>query len=175
VSQPFLAEIKLMACNFPPYGYAFCAGQLMSISQNTALFSLIGTFYGGDGRTTFALPNLQSQVPIMVGQGPGLSDYSLGEAGGLPSVNLTTQELPAHTHTAVASAEQANLPVPGPDRLFANSMNGFIYQSQTTQNLTQLAQQAITTAGSGTPHTNMQPYLALNYCIALQGIYPKRP
>ena len=174
MSDPFLAEIKLMGCNFAPRGFAFCAGQLLTIQQNTALFSLIGTFYGGDGRTTFALPNLQGQVPIMVGQGPGLSPYDLGETAGTPTVTLQTGNLPEHTHSVRASAEQANLPVPGPDRLFANSMNGNIYQSE-TQGVTPLAQDSVTFTGSSAPHTNLQPSVALNFVIALEGIYPKRP
>jgi microcystin-dependent protein len=175
VSQPFLGEIKIMANNFPPRGYAVCAGQLLTIQQNTALFSILGTYYGGDGRTTFALPNLQSRTPIMVGQGPGLSDYELGETAGFPGISLTPEELPQHTHTVSGSAENANLPLPGYDRLFANSIDGSIYQSAVSGNLSPLAKQTITPTGDSAPHNNIQPSLALNIVIALEGIYPKRP
>jgi microcystin-dependent protein len=175
VSEPFIGEIKIMANNFPPRGYAVCAGQLLSIAQNTALFSILGTYYGGDGRTTFGLPNLQGNVPLMVGQGPGLSPYTLGETGGAPGIMLTSDELPSHTHTVSASAEQGAFPIPGPDRLFAQSKNGNAYQSTTSQSLTPLAQQAITRTGNSAPHNNMQPYVALNIVIALEGIYPARP
>jgi microcystin-dependent protein len=175
VSQPFTGEIKIMANNFPPRGFAVCAGQLLSIAQNTALFSLLGTSYGGDGRTTFALPNLQSKAPLMVGQGPGLSPYTLGETGGDPGIMLTSDQLPQHTHTVSGSAEQAVYPIPAPDRLFAQSTPGPVYQSNTSQNLTSLAPQTISKTGNSAPHNNLQPYVALNIVIALEGIYPKRP
>ena len=175
MSSPFMAEIKIMANNFPPRGFAVCAGQLLTIQQNTALFSLLGTTYGGDGRTTFALPNLQSKAPIMVGQGPGLSDYDLGETAGSPGIMLTPQELPQHTHTVSVSAEQAVYPIPAADRLFAQSKDGQVYQSATSGNLAPLAKQAITPTGDSAPHNNLQPSLALNIVIALEGIYPKRP
>ena len=138
MSDPFLGEIKIMANNFPPRGFAVCAGQLLSIQQNTALFSLLGTSYGGDGRTTFALPNLQSKVPIMVGQGPGLSDYTLGQTGGFPGISLTPEENPPHTHTVSGSAEQAVFPIAAANRLFAQSVGGQLYQTATAQNLTPL-------------------------------------
>jgi microcystin-dependent protein len=175
VSDPYMAEIRLVGFNFAPKGHAFCAGQLLSIAQNTALFSLLGTFYGGDGRSTFALPNLQGRVPIHAGQGPGLSDYSLGEPGGVPTVELRGDQMPSHPHTVSGSAEQAVYPIAAPDRLFAQSSGGNLYQSGTSQNLTNLATQAIEYAGGDVPHNNLQPYMAINYVIALEGIYPPRP
>jgi microcystin-dependent protein len=175
MSDQYVAEIRIFAGNFAPIGWAFCNGQLMSISQNTALFSLLGVTYGGDGRTTFGLPNLQGLSPLQPGQGGGLSNYSLGETGGVPNVTLLTTELPSHQNPVQGSntpgdnsdptgrvwgipavARGTNLYAPGPVN-------------------TQMSPQAFSLTGGGQPHNNMPPYLALNFIIALQGIFPSRP
>jgi microcystin-dependent protein len=174
VSDQFLAEIRIFPFAFAPKGWAFCDGQLMPISQNTALFSLLGTFYGGDGKSTFALPNMQGNVPIQQGQGKGLSEYFLGQFSGTPSVTLLQTEMPLHTHTVQAAptivAGDTNI---APANAFAKSSQGNVYTP--AANLTQLNFQAITIMGSDFPHNNMMPYLTLNFCIALQGIFPARP
>ena len=174
MSEPFIGEIRLWAGNFAPRGWALCNGQLIGISQNTALFSILGTMYGGNGTTTFGLPNLVGRVPIHAGQGPGTSYYAEGEPGGVETVTLTLNELPSHTHQVNVSAEQAALVAPGPDRLLAQSTDGNAYQSTTGQNLTPLNQQGLPPTGGDLPHDNMQPYLALSFIIALQGIFPPR-
>lgn len=156
MAEPFIAEIRLFAGNFAPTGWAFCLGQLLPISQNTALFSLLGTYYGGDGRTTFALPDLQDRVPIHHGQGPGLTPRGLGEEGGASEVLLTTAELPAHAHPAASAPATTNRAigaVPAAGGRYANA----------------------TPSGPTSPHQNRPPYLGLTYIIALQGIFPPRP
>ncbi len=173
MADPFVAEIRILTCNFAPKGWAFCNGQLLPISQNTALFSLLGTFYGGDGKSTFALPNFQASVPMSQGQGPGLSDRPVGESGGVPSVTLLGTEIPLHTHALQAAADAADLKAPLPTRAAARSDGGFVYQSTTT-GLGQMAVQAVSVMGSSLPHNNMQPYLAVNFCIAMQGVFPPR-
>jgi microcystin-dependent protein len=175
MSDQFLAEIRIFPFNFPPTGWAFCDGQLMPISQNTALFSLLGTVYGGDGKSTFALPDLQGSAPMQPGQGQGLSDRFLGEMSGVESITLLQSEIPVHTHTLMAdNLDPADQPVPSPLRVLAQSQNVFAYQPANA-NLTPMAFQALPPAGGGLPHNNMQPYLTLNFCIALQGIFPQRP
>ena len=172
MTDQFLAEIRLFPFNFPPTGWAFCNGQLLPISQNTALFALLGTFYGGDGKSTFALPNLLDSAPLCQGQGQGLSEYFLGQTGGSESVTLLQSEMPFHTHSMNgATQDPALAKVVGPDSSWGLSQGGGIYQD--TQN-TQLALQAVAPAGGSLPHNNMQPYLTLNFCIALQGIFPPR-
>jgi microcystin-dependent protein len=172
VADPFIAEIRIFPFNFPPKGWAFCNGQIMPITQNTALFSLLGVTYGGDGKSTFGLPNLQGSAPLHFGQGPGLSAYLLGDRGGTQTTTLLESEIPAHTHAARANLlDPADTNVPSPNASFAPSTGGTLYQP--AQNAT-LAPQALTPAGGGLPHTNMQPFLALNFCIALQGIFPPR-
>jgi microcystin-dependent protein len=172
VSDPFLAEIRIFPFNFAPTGWALCDGQLMSISQNTALFSLLGTTYGGDGRSTFGLPNLQGQAPMQQGQGPGLSLRDLGENGGEMAVALLQTQMPSHSHSLHADAiDLADTNEVSQNASFAQSGGGTLYQ--TSSNVT-LAPQALPPAGGGQPHTNLQPYLTLNFCIALQGIYPPR-
>jgi microcystin-dependent protein len=167
MSEPFLGEIRIFGFNFAPRGWAFCNGQLLAISQNTALFSLLGTTYGGNGQTTFALPNLQSRVPVHFGQGPGLSSYSLGQAAGVESVTLIASQLPAHNHTVNASTQSditgnptGNFPAGGAsyDTTANTTMNGAMVGG----------------GGGNQPHENLQPYLALNFCIALAGIFPSR-
>jgi microcystin-dependent protein len=176
MADPFVAEIRIFPFNFAPKGWAWCNGQLMPISQNTALFSLLGTTYGGDGKSTFALPDMQGNAPIHAGQGPGLSLYDLGQMGGSDNVTLLTSEMPAHTHFMRAhNADQADAQNPSPNTSIAQSANGFAYQSNATQNLTQLNPQILTPAGGALPHNNMMPYLTLYFNIALQGVLPARP
>lgn len=174
MADPFVAEIRIFPFNFAPAGWAFCNGQLLPISQNTALFSLLGTTYGGDGKSTFALPDLQGSAAMHPGQGQGLSLRDLGEIGGSETVTLIQTEIPAHTHTLRASDLPADQLVPNPNRVLASSQNAFAYQPAAT-GLGAMAPQALAPAGGSLPHNNMQPYLTLNFCIALQGVYPPRP
>ena len=173
--DPFVAEIRIFPFNFAPRGWAFCDGQILPISQNTALFSLLGTTYGGDGKSNFALPNMQGNTPMHPGQGPGLSLHDLGETGGSETVTLLESEMPAHSHFMRAhNGDQADHQIPGPTTSLAQSANGNAYQSTANSNLAQLAGQILTPAGGDQPHNNMQPYLTLNFCIALQGVFPPR-
>jgi microcystin-dependent protein len=174
MSSPFVAEIKMWGGNFAPTGYAQCNGQLLPISQNTALFSLLGTFYGGDGKSTFALPNLEGSTPLCQGQGPGLSDYFLGQQSGTSTITLLQTEIPIHTHNWGGSGNQGDLPVGAPDRLLAQSSPGQAYQSVTNANLTQMNPSTLTIAGASFPHNNMMPYLTLTFIIAQQGVFPPR-
>jgi microcystin-dependent protein len=172
VSEPFVAEIRIFAGNFAPRSWAFCNGQLLPISQNTALFSLIGTTYGGDGRTTTALPDLQGRAPMHPGRGPGLTDRRLGQRGGVEMVTLTEAQMPNHNHTARALSDPADLFSPA-NRSLARSRNGNAYQSSAS-NLVELGSAVMPSAGGSQAHNNMQPYLTINYIIALQGLYPSR-
>jgi microcystin-dependent protein len=169
--DPFVAEIRIFAFNFPPTGWAFCDGQILPLSQNTALFQLLGTTYGGDGKSTFALPNLRGNAPMHPGQGPGLSEHDLGETGGSETVTLLQAEIPAHTHALRANNTLGDSPVPAGNTLarFANA-----YQQTTNANLVAMAPEALPPAGGSQPHNNMMPYLTLNFCIALQGVFPPR-
>ena len=170
MSEPFLSEIRMMSFNFPPKGWALCNGQLLPINQNQALFSLLGTTYGGDGQTTFALPNLRGRVPMHMGSG-----FTLGETGGEASHTLTIGELPTHLHAVNATAATATATpdsVPGPSKYLARSAGSFLYGS--AANLQAMAANAVTAVGGSQAHTNMQPYLVLNFCIALQGIFPSQ-
>jgi microcystin-dependent protein len=175
MSSPFVAEIRVVGFNFPPTGWAFCDGQLLPISQNTALFSLLGTFYGGDGKSTFALPDLQDSAPINQGQGQGLSEYFIGQKSGAPSVTLLGTEMPFHTHQASASIDDAQFQAPAPDRELATSNPGFAYQSDDSASLTTMNPQTLGMAGSSLPHNNMMPSLVMNFVIAMQGVFPARP
>jgi microcystin-dependent protein len=176
MSDQFVAEIRIFPFNFPPTGWAFAAGQLLPISQNTALFSLLGTTYGGDGKSTFALPDMQGNAPMQPGQGPGLSLRDLGEISGVETVTLLVSEIPLHTHVIQThNVDAGGLQNPAPDVILAKSSQGNAYMTNTTQNLTLMAFQGLPPAGAGLPHNNMQPYLTLNFCIALQGIFPQRP
>lgn len=175
MTSPFVAEIRMFGCNFAPTGWAFCDGQILPLSQNTALFSLLGTTYGGDGKSNFALPNLQGNAPMFWGQGPGLSLHDIGENGGESAVTLLDSEVPAHTHSLQASAHNANLDNPSPQNALGRSSPQLIYKQPAGAAAAQpLANGTITPAGSGQPHNNMMPYLTLNFCIALQGVYPPR-
>ena len=173
MSNPFVAEIRIFAGNFAPRGWATCDGQILPISQNTALFSLLGTTYGGNGQSTFALPNLQGSAPLHAGQGPGLSLRDLGEMGGEQAVTLLTSEMPSHTHTAQATSN-ANQDSPAAhawSSIGTTRTPPPLYQ--TTQNA-QMSPLALALAGGNLPHNNMPPYLCLTFIIALQGVFPPR-
>ena len=173
--DPFVAEIRIFPFNFAPKGWAFCDGQILPLSQNTALFSLLGTTYGGDGKSNFALPDLQGSVPVEQGQGPGLSLYDLGQQGGEETVTLLQSEIPVHTHQPKAHAQDSGTIFnPGPAVVPASADGGFAYNTVTNSSLTQFAPQALAPAGGSLPHNNMMPYLTLNFCIALQGVFPPR-
>ncbi len=172
-SLPYLGEIMLVPFTFAPRVWAFCNGQLLPINQNQALFSLLGTTYGGNGTTNFALPNLQGRVAIHRGQGPGLTNRFLGEQGGEQAHTLLVGALPAHTHTARAASSGANSAAPTSALVPAQNPS-LIPEWGTTANAT-MGAGAITNTGGGQPHQNLQPYLVLNYVIALQGIFPPRP
>ncbi|MGA7730022.1 MAG: tail fiber protein [Chloroflexia bacterium] len=174
MADPFVAEIRIFPFNFAPRGWAFCDGQLLPISQNTALFSLLGTTYGGNGQSTFALPDLQGSVPMHPGQGNGLSQHFLGEESGSEFVTLLESEIPFHTHTQMSSNQPGEDPAPGPTEALARSVGASLYQTNTGANLVTLAPQALSIAGGSLPHNNMQPYLTLNFNIALQGVFPPR-
>jgi microcystin-dependent protein len=172
MADPFVAEIRIFPFNFAPQGWAWCNGQLMPLSQNTALFSLLGTTYGGDGKSTFALPDLEGSAALHPGQGPGLSLYDLGQVGGSETVTLLESEIPAHSHTMRASAlDPADVKLVSPTASFGLSQEGPLYQ--TTQN-TQLNPQAIGPTGGDQPHNNLMPYLTFYFNIALQGVFPPR-
>lgn len=166
--DPFIGQIILVPYNFAPKGWAFCNGQLLSIAQNTALFSLLGTTFGGDGINTFALPDLRGRVPVSAGQGTGLSNYALGEVGGTESVTLNSNQMPAHSHPVLANSAHSNSDQP------ANNFPASSAHFQTTTDGTRMNPAMIGQTGNSLPHENRQPYLGLNYCIALEGIYPSR-
>jgi microcystin-dependent protein len=175
VTNPFVAEIRIFPFNFAPTGWAFCNGQLLPLSQNTALFSLLGTTYGGDGKSNFALPNLQGSAPMHPGQGPGLSLHDLGETGGSSTVSLLESEIPSHSHALQASPRTSDLDNPGPNNALGRSAPQQLYlQSATTPQLVAMSDNTIAPAGGDQPHNNLMPYLALNFCIALQGVFPPR-
>lgn len=172
MSEPFIAEIKIFAGNFAPRGYAFCDGQLLPIAQNTALFSLIGTTYGGDGRTTTALPNLEGRLAIHAGRGNGLTDRRLGSQGGTTTELITEQTMASHTHTHLAAA-----PIPGDDddptdALHGTTVGANVYAA--ANNLVDMHPEMVTATGGNAAHTNVQPLLGLNYIIALVGTFPSR-
>ena len=171
MSEPFVAEIRMFPFNFAPTGWAFCDGQLLPISQNTALFSLCGTTYGGDGQSTFALPDLRDRTPMHPGDGPGLTSRALGEAGGSETVTLVGSEMPVHTHALQAVNAVGDTATPSGTAL---ARSAGAYQTDAAQNLVTMADAALPAAGGSQPHENRQPYLVLNFCIALQGIFPPR-
>ena len=169
--DPFVAEIRIYPFNFAPKGWAFCDGQLLPISQNTALFSLLGTTYGGDGKSNFALPDMQGNAPMHPGQGPGLSLHDLGETGGSDTVTLLQSEIPLHSHGLIASATDGNNTKPA-GQLFAQGVGVSIWGTVAPN--TQFNTSTLAPAGGGQPHNNRQPYLTLSFCIAMQGVFPPR-
>jgi microcystin-dependent protein len=173
VADPFVAEIRIFPFNFAPKGWAFCNGQLLPLSQNTALFSLLGTTYGGDGKSTFALPNLQGSAPMHPGQGPGLSLHDLGETGGSETVSLLESEIPAHSHSVLAQNAPGNRTNPIGNS-FARLSSGNAYIPPAGAPLVAMAAETLPPAGGDQPHNNMQPYLTLNFNIAMQGVFPPR-
>ena len=173
MADPFVAEIRIFPFNFAPKGWAFCDGQLLPLSQNTALFSLLGTTYGGNGKSNFALPDLQGRAPMHPGQGPGLSLHDLGETGGSETVSLLESEIPAHSHTLQALSVPADMATPEGGAL-ARVLGATPYTAPAGAALGSLSPMALTTAGGSAPHNNMQPYLTLYFCIAMQGVFPPR-
>jgi microcystin-dependent protein len=173
MADPFVAEIRIFPFNFAPKGWAWCNGQLLPLSQNTALFSLLGTTYGGDGKSNFALPDLEGSAPMHPGQGPGLSLHNLGEVSGIPSVSLLLSEIPAHSHGFTASQADGGDRSPANEK-FAVGVGGVNRYAPPSNPLTQLAPQALPPAGGDQPHNNMQPYLTFYFNIALQGVFPPR-
>jgi microcystin-dependent protein len=176
MSSPFVAEIRIWACNFAPTGWAMCNGQLLPLSQNTALFALLGTFYGGDGKTTFALPNFQGRGGMHQGQGQGLSDRFLGESSGEENVTLLLSEIPLHNHVVGGAYSLGGNSTSAVGGLWAQSpagRGGFvnIYSTPATGAVNP---NSLAITGGSLPHTNLQPYLVLNFCIALQGVFPPR-
>ena len=169
MADPFVAEIRIFPFNFAPKGWAFCDGQLLPISQNTALFSLLGTTYGGNGKSNFALPDLQGSAPLHPGQGQGLSLYDLGQQGGSETVTLIETEMPAHSHTLRGVEDDGGFLTPAGNLLAAGTQ---MYAAAPNTNL---AFQALAISGGSLPHNNMMPYLTLSFCIAMQGVFPPRP
>lgn len=172
MADQYIGEIRIFAGNFAPRGWALCNGQLMPIAQNTALFSLLGTRYGGDGKTTFALPNLQGRAAMHWGNGPGLTERALGENGGTPGVTLLTSEMPAHSHVPMGAASANAVATTNSVWAGAGRGGGNLYTSAPPN--TQMSVQALQPNGQGMPHNNMQPYQVLNFIIALEGYFPPR-
>lgn len=171
MSEPFVGEIRMFAGNFAPRGWAFCDGQLLAVSQNDALFSLFGTIYGGDGRTTFGLPDLRGRVPIHQGSGPGLAQRRLGANGGAEQVTLTAAQLPSHGHELRASTDSAGSTDPA-NNVTANGVGTNLYGSGAPNQA--LAGSSTTAVGGGRSHTNLMPFLCVNFIVSLVGIYPSR-
>lgn len=177
MSEPFIGEIRMFAGNFAPRGWAFCQGQILSIAQNTALFSILGTTYGGNGQTTFALPDLRGRAPMQPGQGPGLSSRTLGEQGGSENVTLLITQMPAHNHTVNANGSPGNGSVPTGSvwaEVVNPADNALMGAYTNAAPNTTMSANAIGTAGGSQPHNNMSPFTCVNFIIALQGIYPSR-
>ena len=172
MADPFVAEIRIFGFNFAPKGWATCDGQLMPLSQNTALFSLLGTMYGGDGKSNFALPNLQGSAPMNQGQGPGLSARYVGDSGGNPTVNLRLEEIPGHNHNLMTVNDFGDINTPG-GMSMARSSGTAVYNTATSP-LAAMSPTVLGNTGNNQPHNNLQPYLTLLFCIALQGVYPPR-
>jgi microcystin-dependent protein len=173
--DPYIGEIRLFAGNFAPRGWALCNGQIMAIASNTALFSILGTNYGGNGTTTFGLPNLQAGTAIGQGSGPGLTPRQVGETGGSPNVTLTIPTMPSHNHTFTGEQAQADNPSPIGNFVAVNrNLSPYTAPGASGLNVQPMNPMAVGVAGGGQPHNNMQPYLGLNYIIALQGVFPPR-
>lgn len=173
MADPFVAEIRIFPFNFAPKGWAWCDGQILPLSQNTALFSLLGTTYGGDGKSNFALPDLQGCAPMHPGQGPGLSLHDLGETGGSDTVTLLESEIPSHSHSLMANTTTATKSLPTGNS-FAKAGSMTPYLAPASAALVNMAGQAISPAGGGQPHNNLMPYLTFYFNIALQGVFPPR-
>ena len=173
MADPFVAEIRIVGFSFPPKGWAHCNGQLLPLSQNTALFALLGTVYGGDGKSTFALPDIRDSAVISDGQGPGLSYRQQGEVSGSESVTLLQSEIPVHTHSVNSNIGLATLGTGGPTTAFARSVGGNAYKGGPAN--VDLAFESLAPTGGSLPHNNMMPYLTLSFVIALQGVFPQRP
>ncbi len=172
MSEPFVGEIRMFAGNFAPRGWAFCDGQLLAVSQNDALFSLLGTVYGGDGRTTFGLPDVRGRIPIHAGHGPGLSERRLGSKGGAENVTLTVNQLPSHHHNwEVSNTDAVNLTPE--NNAYANTLNADVYQ-ESPNDLENMNTNAVGNTGGSRSHTNLMPFLCIHFIIALVGIYPSR-
>jgi len=173
MADQFVGEIRPFPYNFAPQGWALCNGQLLSISQNTALFSLIGTYYGGNGTSNFALPNLQGRIAVGQGQAPGLGPYTIGETSGTDTVTLPANQMPAHTHTLAVSATPGRIATPSPSVVLGATGRGSpdVYSAGQSGTMSAVAQSSV---GGSLPHNNMMPYLAISYCIALTGIFPSR-
>jgi microcystin-dependent protein len=179
MSQPFIGEIRAFGFQFAPSGWAFCNGQLMNISDNAALYNVIGTTYGGDGSVTFGLPNLQGQVPMHWGTGPGGFNTSIGQVQGTTSVTLTQAQTPSHTHVITVQEEGPGgvvekTPNPGPNTWLASSSPDGLWTDTTPSFSAQFAPNTISTVGGSQAHDNMQPYLAINFCMSLFGVFPSR-
>lgn len=177
MSEAFIGEIRIFGFNFPPVNWAFCDGQIVSIQQHTALFSLIGTFYGGNGTTTFALPNFQGRSGVQQGTGPGLSTYNVGETAGESVVTLTLGEIPLHNHainTRAAGAITQAARIPTPQAFLGTSSPDALYNDATPNPMTSFAPAAIGFTGGTQPHDNLQPYQVVNFCVCLVGIFPSR-
>ncbi|MDQ6530992.1 tail fiber protein [Flavobacterium sp. LHD-85] len=166
MATPYLGEIRIVSFNFAPKGWALCNGQFLPINQNQALFSLLGTMYGGNGQTTFALPNLKGRTPIHFGNG-----HTIGEQGGEEAHTLSVSELPQHTHVLQAKTDSVSTNIPSSSNLLANTAPNLVYSGQ-SQNFTSMNSGSLSSVGGSQPHLNMQPFLTLNFCIALQGIFP---
>lgn len=171
MSEPFVGEIRMFAGNFAPQGWAFCDGQLLAISQNDALYSLLGTIYGGDGQITFGLPDLRGRIPVHAGSGPGLSARQVGQSGGSEKITLTPNQMPAHNHPLLASGDLAGRTTPE-NNLLARITNNDLYSGDPPD--IALSAQAVGATGGSQSHTNLMPYLCINFIIALFGIYPPR-
>lgn len=174
MADPFVAEIRIFPFNFAPKGWAWCDGQLLPLSQNTALFSLLGTTYGGNGKSNFALPDLQGRAPMHPGQGPGLSLHDLGETGGSETVSLLESEIPSHSHAMQGTGGIANQNSPAGLLMGRPFGGGSMYKAPAGMPIVTLSDQSLAPAGGDQPHNNMQPYLTFYFCIAMQGVFPPR-
>jgi microcystin-dependent protein len=174
MAEPFVGEIRMWGCNFAPRNWAICDGRTLPISQYTSLFSVIGTYYGGDGRSTCGLPDLRGRAPMHPGHGPGLTARRIGNKGGVETVTLNESQLPAHGHEVAGSTSHGDYTDLTKDAILSNTETPF-YQSDSTQNLVATGNGSVKSTGGNQPHSNMQPFLVVNFTIALVGTYPSRP